>query len=289
MDDFLALLGDEINDAAEETALLFMNIPALQDLGMVDPKAECVELTIAGRDLIIKQSPGALQSRRDSGTTGAVVWQTSVRFAEWLATPDNILFKSNLLGQLGIVLELGSGISALVPLMLAPRVPTIVATDQAYVLKLLGENYNANGTIKPPRGSKARHIHTPLPDIRSLDWEHDDPASLLRSRGSYGGVDAIMACDCIYNYALIEPFVQTCVDVCKVRRAHLHDHASAACRFDCKPTVCIVANHLRQPDVFEQWLEAFMRSFRVWRVPDDSLTARLREGSGFAVHVGVMR
>ena len=104
---------------------------------------------------------------------------------------------------------------------------------------------------------------------------------MLKANAAPEGVDLLIACDCIYNYALIEPFVQTCVDVCKVRREE-GDGAKS-------DTVVVVAQQLRQPDVFEEWLDVFGRAFRTWRMPDDVLTEGLREGSGFVVHLGMLK
>ena len=93
--------------------------------------------------------------------------------------------------------------------------------------------------------------------------------------------DAVIACDCIYNDALIAPFVQTCIDICKLRRLEQRDGL--------KPTVCVVAQQLRSAEVFESWLKAFFGAFKVWRVPDEELMDGLKSDSGFVLHVGVLR
>lgn len=41
------------------------------NLGFVDSKAQVLELSVAGRDLTIHQSPAVLASNRAEGTTGA--------------------------------------------------------------------------------------------------------------------------------------------------------------------------------------------------------------------------
>lgn len=53
--------------------------------------------------------------------------------------------------------------------------------------------------------------------------------------------------------------------------------------------LCIVAQQLRSDMVFEAWLKAFHELFKVWRMPDDLLCDGMKEGSGFVVHVGVLR
>lgn len=299
MDAFLQGLGDEIEDADEgllspnlplihpsnevsaETFYLFSQSHSSRDLGMVDGKAAELEITIGDRDFTIKQSPGVLQSKRQGGTTGAAVWECSVRFAQWLGSSTNPLFTQRMLDKESHVLELGAGISGLVPLMLVPRVKEVVATDQQYALNILRENVQANTATN----TKPRHSKTDSANIAvlSLDWEANDFASTLRSHGQREAFDAVVACDCVFNYALIEPFVQACAEACRFGRDD-EDRCTTA-----KPAICLVAQQLRQPDVFQQWLEAFLQAFRVWRIPDNGLTDRLKEGGGFAVHIGMLR
>jgi hypothetical protein len=90
-------------------------------------------------------------------------------------------------------------------------------------------------------------------------------------------VDLIIASDCIYNESLIEPLNSTCASIC-----HLRQDAT-------KPTICLIAQQLRSPEVFEAWLKSFQEKFHVWQIPDALLNEGLREGSGFVVHVGVVR
>lgn len=164
--------------------------------------------------------------------------------------------------------------------MLAPKVGQYIATDQVYALKLLKENVTQNTTgqavkkvAKRPENKLVQNLQ-----VTALDWETDDAQSFLRTAGVSEGIDLIIACDCIYNYALIKPFVQTCVDACRLREA-THQ----------KPTICVVAQQLRQPDVFEEWLEAFSKHFRTWRMSDEYLIPALKEDSGFVVHIGILR
>lgn len=54
-----------------ESFLLFSQQIPSQNLGFVDPKAKILDLTITGRDVRIRQSPGLLVANRKEGTTGA--------------------------------------------------------------------------------------------------------------------------------------------------------------------------------------------------------------------------
>lgn len=214
------------------------------------------------------------------------MWKVTPLFTTWLATPSNLLFRTGVLSSQSVVLELGAGIAGIVPALLATLVGRYIATDQAYALKLLRENVDANSVTQVGAHAQkaARRVKVEAAsniDVLALDWEIDDVESLLKSNGAGDGIDLVVACDCIYNYALIEPFVQTCVDVCRLRKGE--DGVLS------EPTVCVVAQQLRQPDVFEEWLGEFGKHFQVWRLPDDVLIPQLKEGSGFVVHIGILK
>ena len=199
------------------------------------------------------------------------------------------------------MLELGCGVSGIVALTLTPKVGRYVATDQGYVMKLLHQNLAENTTpsTKPSakqarqssghagrRKSQAKQLAKTDRAIETmaLDWELDSLAALpdllnVSSIGMSGMIDAVIACDCIYNEALVDPFVRTCTELCR-----LSETASSG-----KPTVCVVAQQLRSSIVFESWLSAFHKAFRVWRVPDELLIKGLMENSGFVIHIGLLR
>lgn len=95
----------------------------------------------------------------------------------------------------------------------------------------------------------------------------------------------VIACDCIYNDALIPPFVQTCVDTCKLKGRSSEDDGG-----EVRPCICVVAQQLRDPEIFEAWLREFSAAgFRVWRLLDEELPDGLKSSSGFVVHVGILR
>ncbi|KAK3368921.1 hypothetical protein B0T24DRAFT_344392 [Lasiosphaeria ovina] len=326
LDALLQLLGEEISTPDEETFDLFSQQLPSQSLGFVDPKSTTLELTVAGRDLTIHQSPGVLSSNRAGGTTGAVVWKITPLFAEWISNSSNILFSHGILSPRSLVLELGCGISGLVGLLLAPRIARYVLTDQPYVARFIEQNIAENHhqpqnrsqgrqqqQQKRPKGGQnkqkqqqqaAKLTSTPVREssggggggglihFMPLDWETDEVTRALTGAAvddatAAAGFDAVVACDCIYNLALIEPFVATCADACRLRGGG--KAAEAENSHDSPPTVCIVAQQLRDPIVFEAWLASFVKPFRAWRVPDSMLPDGLRSHSGFVVHVGVLR
>lgn len=229
------------------------------------------------------------------------MWKINPLFATWIAS-DNFLFRNGILHPDAVVLELGCGVSGVVALTLAPSVKRYIATDQDYVLKLLKQNI-AENTLNPSVGShkqsnkkkhggSSRGTSTPREteastlniETLTLDWEADSIMGLphllgQRADDALQGVDVLLATDCIYNFALIEPFVTTCAQICRLRSAS----------DPTRPTVCIIGQQLRLPDVFEEWIKCFHKHFQVWRVPDELLTKELGTDSGFAVHAGILR
>lgn len=294
LQDLFQAIGEEIEDPEEETFLLFSQQIPSQNLGFVDAKATDLEITVAGRDLNIVQSPGLLSSNREGGTTGAVVWKITPLFAEWIASENNILFRTAVLDRNSEILELGCGTSGIVAIMLAPKIGRYIATDQDYVHKLLKSNVEGNA-LKPKASGKVKRSRKACVnsgsgpsgtniEIIALDWEASSVSNLLSLIGprlddTPHTLDAVIACDCIYHEALIDPLVQTCAELCQLARS-----ASSS-----KLTVCIIAQQLRSDSVFEAWLLAFHKLFRVWRVPDELLIEGLKHGSGFVVHIGVLR
>ena len=287
--EILSALGsdtEEVEDSEEDTFLLFSQSLPSKNLGFVDAQATTLELTVGGRALTIHQSPTLLSSNRDLGTTGAVVWQVSPIFADWIAS-ENFLFESSILGQDSVILELGCGSSGVIALSVSPKVGYYLATDQSYVEKLLRRNLEEN-VFKPKQSQQSSKrgkgkLGSPSSNssnigTMALDWETSLVSDLTKHSKLENGVDVIIAADCIYNEALIEPLVGSCAEVCRLR--------SNAAE---KPTVCIIAQQLRSPEIFEAWLSAFHSDFRVWRVPDHLLTEELRGNSGFVIHVGIVK
>ncbi len=214
------------------------------------------------------------------------MWKVTPLFAEWIASPTNFLFINNIICSNSKVLELGAGVSGIVALVLGPKVSKYIATDQDYVLKLLKRNIADNADIVLPKPKKAKSANQSNSASGSqsrilaqvLDWETDDASRLDE-------FDLVIACDCIYNESLIEPLNSTCAAICRSRQSRINPLGDDKT----KPTLCIIAQQLRSPDVFEAWLKSFHRLFEVWKVPDQMLNEGLSEDSGFVVHIGIVR
>ncbi|EPS28812.1 hypothetical protein PDE_03758 [Penicillium oxalicum 114-2] len=153
---------------------------------------------------------------------------------------------------------------------------------------------------KRPPQSPASNI-----TFTTLDWERDQPellkqcissnsghTALARDAGQVDdeqevgdrGFDLLLSCDCVYNEALVAPFVRTCAEICRLRPLYnpLEGQKTGPGR---RPTICIVAQQQRAPDVFETWLRETLREFRVWRLSDEVLGDRLKAGTGYLVHL----
>jgi predicted nicotinamide N-methyase len=269
------LLGPPIEDAYEETFFLFSESFPSHNLGFVDNKAGAIEIEIAGRTINLQQSPGLLASEREAGTTGAVVWKITPLVGEWLMSKPAILTSSNIFHGESTVVELGCGITGLIGILLAPDVATYVLTDQFYVMKLLQRNITENASSSKTRPKASRAI-IKQPRIAPLDWETDKPSLEGLGLMEDAAIDLVIACDCIYNEYLIEPFVASLVDVCRLNKEGKH-------------AAVLVAQQLRSETIFEQFMAAFMTRFDVWRVSDDHLTPELRTGSGYALHLGLLK
>lgn len=222
-----------------------------------------------------------------------VLWKVTPMFADWIASPGNPLWKTGVLAPTSAVIELGCGISGLTGMVLAQSVARYVLTDQCYVSKWIDANLAENaanlsavGTATTRRRGKAAAA-PPSGNVTfaPLDWELDEVTARLTGSDALKSFDAVVACDCIYNDALIRPLVQTCVDVCKLRRTDAEERPQQPQ----EPALCIVAQQLRDPEIFEGWIKEFHKHFRTWRMPDSHLSDALRGNPGFVIHVGMLR
>ncbi|TQS31465.1 hypothetical protein Golomagni_08252, partial [Golovinomyces magnicellulatus] len=206
----ISRLEPEIEDPEEETFLLYTQPIPSQNLGFIDRESRTVEVTVGDKEYTIHQSPSVLSSDRKGGTTGAVLWKVTPSFASWLVSPTNILFQNDVLNSQSAVLELGCGISPLNAFALSPRIATYTLSDQPYVQRFVEQNISENQAPKPSKKKPG----PPLGKINftTLDWETDTVTRALTCSNAHSSFDVVLACDCVFNYALIEPFVSACAD-----------------------------------------------------------------------------
>ena len=253
------------------------------NLGFIDSKADRLEVEVAGHHYIIRQSPGLLNSTREGGTTGAVLWKVTPILATWLSSRPSIL--ADLLHDATVVVELGCGVAGLVGLVLSKLVRYYILTDQDYVQKYLNENIAANmpSSQTPGRPSKKKSkaqtgsVRKASLKTMPLDWETDSAAMVKLIIPPGASIDILLLCDCVYNEYLIASLVQTCVDICRLRSSNRG------------ATVVLIAQQLRTDAVFQAFLESMMEDFNVWRIPEEKLAVELRSGSGYAVHLAMLK
>lgn len=215
--------------------------------------------------------------------------------AEYLADAKNILRQIGVLSSKSVVVELGCGVSGLIGLVVGPTVQQYVLTDQSYVARFVEKNISENKAAMRPTASKkkkkSKQVSAPNLDnvvFKALDWELDEVTTGLTGLDHARSFDVVIACDCIYNEALIEPLVRACVDVCTLREKD-RDADNSQDTPSTSPTLCIVGQQLRDPDIFDGWIKEFHKYFRTWRLPDEVLSPTLQSGPGFVLHCGVLR
>ena len=241
-----------------------------------------MEIEVAGRDYMLHQSPSLLNAHREGGTTGAVIWKITPLVAAWLSSMPPLL--GGYLHSNAVVVELGCGVTGLMGLVLSRLVKCYILTDQVYIMKYLKDNISANSTVSrahkpgPKRKKNTENKETGEADVLrtiTLDWEKDSVENLRAVVPAGSAVDLLLVCDCVYNEYLVQPLIQTCIDVCRLGGSKA-------------TTVVVVAQQLRTDTVFALFLESLMKEFDVWRVPDEKISVELRLGSGYAVHLATL-
>ncbi|KAJ5673730.1 hypothetical protein N7462_009169 [Penicillium macrosclerotiorum] len=290
----------------------------------VDVTIHGAEYTIHQSPSLLSSSrAGGTTGAAELTTPGQSFGKSPPLFADWISSPSNPLWTHSILSPTSVVTELGCGISALVALALSPSVQHYIATDQEYVRRVFRANLDENASAKSSSSTKQKSSKARASSSKSakkqqsvppavsnvtfttLDWELDQPERLkdcIESESStvgHGakrqeeedddrGFDLLLSCDCIYNEALVAPFVRTCAEVCRLRPAY-EPSENGAVKYSRRPTVSIIAQQQRSPDVFEAWLRETLREFRIWRLSDEVLGNGLKSGTGYLVHLLMVR
>lgn len=220
----------------------------------------------------IKQSIAGLNSTSNgNSTTGYVLWSTTPTFAQWLlydanASPlreeDNdtnipAIFSGS---KSTAVIELGSGISGILPIVLGDHVDNYVCTDQKGILNKLKYNIEENllqfnrrrcysdflGLEAPSSDEEQQRKNIHL-EIMELDWEKFEMNTINQNHlvriGQECSVVHIVAMDVIYNEFLIDPFLKT---LSQLRNYYINEGVTAH---------CLIGIHLRAQDIVETFLE----------------------------------
>ncbi|KAK9377198.1 uncharacterized protein V1513DRAFT_437640 [Lipomyces chichibuensis] len=121
-------------------------------------KQLCIPSEAISVEFEIHQSLELLNSQQENSTTGAVLWQITPLFAEWLLTPGtvfhNLLFGERENGSGLDVIEIGAGTSGILACALSlplfahyendSKIGSYIATDQSHILRTLKKNVGSN-------------------------------------------------------------------------------------------------------------------------------------------------
>lgn len=247
-----------------------------QHLGYVNKATDCIEISLeqAQIDLNIRQSLSALSSSKESSSTGFICWQAAVKLADWILGDEKCPFHKPLTSKSDlVVLELGTGVGAILVSLFGPKVGQYIATDQKHILKLLKENFTNNVVSQRYTSSTMSEEHEGGPhrgagekwsevDFIEFDWEHLEEGAYNFNEISKGRKpDLILASDTIYNGYLIPFFVKA---------------------FKCmmaEDTGVLISMQLRDESILEQFLERVSQEdLKLYTIPDEYLSTELIEG-----------
>ncbi|CAG8471257.1 7437_t:CDS:2 [Dentiscutata heterogama] len=206
-----------------------------------------------------------------SGTTGTVLWNSSIMLSKFMFAYRKWL---NLSIDKTNILELGSG-CGLTGISLANTLVKLIAlTDQATMLPHLWKNVkrNLNSDLI---SSKVL--------VAELVWGEEIDKDILSQHWDY-----IIASDCIYNEFIVGAFVETLAKLCNndkfVKRIHGESVQDDERIKEVKPTIVIIAVQLRSDIVHLEFLkEMKRRNFIMWRLPNSMLGSDFEKG--FVIYI----
>lgn len=260
-------------------------------------------------NLCIEQSITSLFSSQDNcnSTTGYVLWSTTPFFIKWLLYGDsaeplrrggpvkvsdqtyadetmNMQHISNMLttpNSPTCIIELGGGISGILPVVLGNHVNRYICTDQKGILNKMKFNIRENISQLSKRRCVSNSLNINLStqqddaidpvvnlEVMLLDWETFQlPATpsqpQLHEAAENSSVIYIIAMDVIYNEFLIDPFLTTLRQLrnfFKSRNVETH---------------CLIGIHLRSQEVITEFLEKAIINYDlpIHYIEDPSLNA----------------
>lgn len=247
MEDFYKCLL-RVDDASEELFRAYSArtaLPAQVINNLVDQQRRTleVELPVPGdpsRTRTFEFAQGTqLLSRL--GTTGSVLWDSSVILASLLA------YFPSLITDAATIVELGCGIGLLGAYCShLPGCGRLILTDGDFdVLRMAKANIERNLPSLPTKGQKRQSV--PLIEHVQLDWSDPLPRDLLSSPANL-----ILAADVLYNEHIVPHFL-SCLE--GLSRPNM--------------TPWILAQELRSETVHELFLEGALEKFDIWRFDAD--------------------
>lgn len=268
-DDLEIINLENLDEHVYELFVQRANSQTSNGLGLVARKNGTIEVTVGDKDVNITQDLSQLNSSKQSSSTGFVAWKVSPIFFEWLQASTCKL--NGLISLDSVIVELGTGISGIGPIVLGDKVNRYIATDQEHLLKLLKHNIDENMVSTRYFGKNSIKLH-PVIDITEFDWEYPQTIENFEGKISNIGENGIViACDTIYNDYLIPHFVNAVNSV-------LNCMGSGS--------ILLVAQQLRCEEILESALNALILSgLTCYSIPDGLLSEKLIDG--FSVHLFV--
>ena len=150
-----------------------------------------------------------------------------------MQSPSTALLDAGQLSQMS-VLELGSG-TGILAVLLSPLFRSWTATDVESLLPLIKKNIKRNA----PRTSTA-HIQ-----VDELDWTWSEKQVFKFYGLDHANHNLLLAVDCLFNEALVKPFVNTLNQV--------------------NVEAVLIASELRSPEVLRLFLKEWLSNGR-WEI-----------------------
>ncbi|SMN20692.1 similar to Saccharomyces cerevisiae YLR137W RKM5 Protein lysine methyltransferase [Maudiozyma saulgeensis] len=279
-------------------------------------------------NVVVEQSLSDLNSSvsNNNSTTGYVLWSSTPFFLRWLLYNDEsepLRHPSESIKVVNIdqdmikippiyseindtkvgIIELGTGISPLMAVILSNHVDYYICTDQRGILNKLKQNIKENisqisrrecisksleikrseiqieyesDTIESnenkKRYNRASKTSTVSIEVEELDWEKFDISVnhpyLNQIRDDCDTI-YIIAMDVIYNEYLIEPFLNTITNL----RKYLSKNTKGTAVI--QEVKCLIGVHLRSQDIVTEFLEQAIinHELPVYSISDSSLDA----------------
>lgn len=255
----------------------------------------------------IEQSLSSLySSSNNNSTTGYVLWSTTPVFAQWLLYDANAstlrhgghaeilgtslhhivpaLFSEN---ECTGIVELGGGISGILPITLGNHVAHYICTDQRGILNKMKYNICENLLQLNRRRCTSTSLDIEQPDdeeeppgntvnleVMLLDWEKFELKDCKRYPYLQGiaqntSTVYIIAMDVIYNDYLIDPFLKT---LSQLRDFYIHKGLKVH---------CLLGMHLRAQDMLAEFLE---RAVLQYNLPVNHIVDSFLESTRFSLY-----
>ncbi|CAJ0869133.1 9154_t:CDS:2 [Entrophospora sp. SA101] len=205
------------------------------------------------------------------GSTGSVLWDSSVLLLKFLIKHHDWL---NFSIEKTKIIELGSG-CGLIGIGVMPFVKIFMMTDQISMIKHIWKNVNYKNRIF------AKELNWSTENEKLIDKE------IINQNWNY-----VVSSDCIYNEFIVDSFVGMLIKLCKSKNHILtspffvdndgggSDDSDSNDGRNKKnnTTIVVISLKLRSDNVHLVFMEKFLESFVIWRMPNSMFGDEFRNG-----------